>query len=101
MNALSFFDWNIRPGIRADIIGVWPDETIIGALFDDVRRPARNPGNDKERSKHGLPGIPSLSNANAARGAPWIGAHNDKVFGEILGLSKERIEELKQAEAIK
>jgi len=50
---------------------------------------------------HGLPGIPSLSNANAARGAPWIGAHNDKVFSEILGLSKERIEELKQAEAIK
>jgi crotonobetainyl-CoA:carnitine CoA-transferase CaiB-like acyl-CoA transferase len=50
---------------------------------------------------HGLPGIPSLSAANAARGAPWIGAHNDKVFGEILGLSKERIEELKRAEAIK
>jgi crotonobetainyl-CoA:carnitine CoA-transferase CaiB-like acyl-CoA transferase len=50
---------------------------------------------------HGLPGIPSLSAANAARGAPWIGAHNDQVFGEILGLSKERIEELKQAEAIK
>jgi hypothetical protein len=27
--------------------------------------------------------------------------HNDKVFGEILGLSTERIEELKKAEAIK
>ena len=50
---------------------------------------------------HGLPGIPSLSSADAARGAPWIGAHNDKVFGEILGLSKERIEELKKTEAIK
>ena len=50
---------------------------------------------------HGLPGIPSLSEANAARPAPWIGAHNDEVFGEILGLSKEKIEELKQAEAIK
>jgi len=50
---------------------------------------------------HGLPGIPSLSSADAARGAPWIGAHNDKVFGEILGLRKERIEELKKAEAIK
>ena len=50
---------------------------------------------------HGLPGIPSLSSADAARGAPWIGAHNDKVFGEILGLSKQRIEELKKAEAIK
>ncbi|MDP2602215.1 MAG: CoA transferase [Deltaproteobacteria bacterium] len=50
---------------------------------------------------HGLPGIPSLSAANAARPAPWIGAHNDYVFGEILGLSPERIEELKKAEAIK
>ena len=50
---------------------------------------------------HGLPGIPSLSSANAARGAPWIGAHNDEVFGGILGLSKERIEELKKSEAIK
>jgi benzylsuccinate CoA-transferase BbsF subunit len=50
---------------------------------------------------HGLPGIPSLSTASAARPAPWIGAHNDQVFGEILGLSKERIEELKQSEAIK
>jgi len=50
---------------------------------------------------HGLPGIPSLSAANAARPAPWIGAHNDQVFGEILGLSPEKIEELKKAEAIK
>ena len=50
---------------------------------------------------HGLPGIPSISVANAARPAPWIGAHNDHVFGEILGLSKERIEALKKAEAIK
>jgi crotonobetainyl-CoA:carnitine CoA-transferase CaiB-like acyl-CoA transferase len=50
---------------------------------------------------HGLPGIPSLSAANAARPAPWIGAHNDQVFGRILGLSPEKIEELKKAEAIK
>jgi crotonobetainyl-CoA:carnitine CoA-transferase CaiB-like acyl-CoA transferase len=50
---------------------------------------------------HGLPAIPSLSMASAARPAPWIGAHNDRVFGGILGLSEERIEELKQAEAIK
>jgi crotonobetainyl-CoA:carnitine CoA-transferase CaiB-like acyl-CoA transferase len=50
---------------------------------------------------HGLPGIPSLSAANAARPAPWIGADNAKVFGEILGLPAERIEELKKAEAIK
>ena len=50
---------------------------------------------------HGLPGIPSLSAADAARPAPWIGADNDQVFGEILGLSKERFEELKKAGAIK
>lgn len=50
---------------------------------------------------HGLPGIPSLSAASAARPAPWIGAHNDRVFGEILGLSKEKIAQLKQSEAIK
>jgi crotonobetainyl-CoA:carnitine CoA-transferase CaiB-like acyl-CoA transferase len=49
---------------------------------------------------HGLPGIPSLSAASAARPAPWIGANNDQVFGEILGLSIEKIVELKKAEAI-
>jgi crotonobetainyl-CoA:carnitine CoA-transferase CaiB-like acyl-CoA transferase len=50
---------------------------------------------------HGLPGIPSLATANAARPAPWIGANNDQVFNEILKLSREKIEELKRAEAIK
>src|SRR5436190_7468015 len=50
---------------------------------------------------HGLPAIPSVSKANAARPAPWIGAHNDEVFGRILGLTQERIEELKAAEAIR
>jgi crotonobetainyl-CoA:carnitine CoA-transferase CaiB-like acyl-CoA transferase len=50
---------------------------------------------------HGLPGIPSLSKADAARPAPWIGVNNDHVFGTILGLSRGRIDELKQAEAIK
>jgi crotonobetainyl-CoA:carnitine CoA-transferase CaiB-like acyl-CoA transferase len=50
---------------------------------------------------HGLPGIPSLSAANAARPAPWMGANNHRVFGEILRLSNEEIDELKKAEAIK
>jgi crotonobetainyl-CoA:carnitine CoA-transferase CaiB-like acyl-CoA transferase len=50
---------------------------------------------------HGLPGIPSLSAATAARPAPWIGANNDQVFREILGLSAEKIEELKNLGAIK
>jgi benzylsuccinate CoA-transferase BbsF subunit len=50
---------------------------------------------------HGLPGIPSLSKATASRPAPWIGAHNDYVFGKILGLSKEKIEELREIGAIR
>ena len=50
---------------------------------------------------HGLPGIPSLSEASAARPAPWIGANNDQVFGEILGLRGEQITELKEKGAIK
>jgi len=50
---------------------------------------------------HGLPGIPSLSAASAARPAPWIGAHNDQVFGQILGLSEDKIKELEQAGAIR
>jgi crotonobetainyl-CoA:carnitine CoA-transferase CaiB-like acyl-CoA transferase len=50
---------------------------------------------------HGLPGIPSLSAASAARPAPWIGVNNDQVFGTILGLNAETIDELKKAEAIK
>ncbi|HUC96960.1 MAG TPA: CoA transferase [Candidatus Polarisedimenticolaceae bacterium] len=50
---------------------------------------------------HGLPGIPSHSAASAARPAPWIGADNDQVFGEILGLSSEKIAELKEKAAIK
>ncbi len=52
-------------------------------------------------SHHGLPGIPSRSMASAARPAPWIGAHNDYVFGKILGLAADQIAELKKAEAIK
>ena len=76
-------------------------------LFHDIHLRARGHIVESEAqpwgkiTHHGLPGIPSLSEANAARPAPWIGAHNDQVFGGILGLSPERIEELKQAEAIK
>ena len=73
--------------------------TFICARAAISSRPTRSLG--EKLRHHGLPGIPSLSAANAARPAPWIGAHNDQVFGEILGLSKEKIEELKKAEAIK
>lgn len=50
---------------------------------------------------HGLPGIPSLSAASAARPAPWIGTHNSYVFGKILGLSEEKIRELEKTGAIR
>jgi crotonobetainyl-CoA:carnitine CoA-transferase CaiB-like acyl-CoA transferase len=76
-------------------------------LFHDIHLRARGHIVETEAqpwgkiTHHGVPGIPSLSSASAARPAPWIGAHNDPVFGEILGLSVERIEELKNLEAIK
>jgi crotonobetainyl-CoA:carnitine CoA-transferase CaiB-like acyl-CoA transferase len=76
-------------------------------LYYDIHLRARGHIVETERhpwgkmAHHGLPGIPSLSVANAARPAPWIGADNDQVFGKILGLSNERIEELKKADAIK
>ena len=76
-------------------------------LFHDIHLRARGHIVETEAqpwgkiTHHGLPGIPSLSVADAARPAPWIGANNEQVFGEVLGLSNERIEELKQAEAIK
>ncbi len=50
---------------------------------------------------HGLPGIPSLSAASAARPPPGFGAHNRYVFGEILGLSDKKIKELEKAGAIR
>lgn len=76
-------------------------------LFHDIQLRARGHIVETEAqpwgriTHHGLPGIPSVSAASAAREAPWIGAHNGEVFGGILGLSSERIEELKQAQAIK
>jgi crotonobetainyl-CoA:carnitine CoA-transferase CaiB-like acyl-CoA transferase len=76
-------------------------------LFHDIHLRARGHIVETEAqpwgriTHHGLPGIPALSKADAARPAPWIGVNNDEVFGDILGLSAARIEELKKAEAIK
>ena len=76
-------------------------------LFHDFHLRARGHIVDTEAAPwgkithHGLPGIPSLSHADAARPAPWIGANNDQVFGSILGLSVEKIAELKEKGAIK
>jgi len=50
---------------------------------------------------HGIPGIPSHSKASAALPAPWIGADNAYVLGEVLGLSEEEIAALAEAEAVK
>ncbi len=50
---------------------------------------------------HGIPGIPSRSKASAAMPAPWIGAHNAYVLGEVLGLSEEEIAALEEEEATK
>jgi crotonobetainyl-CoA:carnitine CoA-transferase CaiB-like acyl-CoA transferase len=76
-------------------------------LFHDIHLRARGHIVETEAqpwgkiTHHGLPGIPSLSAASAARPAPWIGANNDQVFGEILGLSSEKVAELKEKAAIK
>jgi crotonobetainyl-CoA:carnitine CoA-transferase CaiB-like acyl-CoA transferase len=76
-------------------------------LFHDIHLRARGHIVETEAqpwgkiTHHGLPAVPSLSAADAARPAPWIGANNNQVFGEILGLTQERIEALTKAEAIK
>jgi crotonobetainyl-CoA:carnitine CoA-transferase CaiB-like acyl-CoA transferase len=49
---------------------------------------------------HGLPGIPSLSSASAARPPPWIGANNAQVFGDILKITSEKFVTLKEKGAV-
>jgi crotonobetainyl-CoA:carnitine CoA-transferase CaiB-like acyl-CoA transferase len=50
---------------------------------------------------HGLPGIPSLSVASAARPAPWIGAHNAYVFEKVLGMSEDEVREMERGGTIR
>jgi crotonobetainyl-CoA:carnitine CoA-transferase CaiB-like acyl-CoA transferase len=52
-------------------------------------------------SHQGLPGIPSRSRAFAGGLPPWIGAHNDYVFGAVLGMSPEEIKRGIEGGAIK
>ncbi|HEX6174507.1 MAG TPA: CoA transferase [Candidatus Binatia bacterium] len=76
-------------------------------LFHDIHLRARGHIVETEArpwgkiTHHGLPGIPSVSAASAARPAPWMGVNNDQVFGEILSLSNEKVAELKEKGAIK
>jgi len=76
-------------------------------LFHDIHLRARGHIVETEAqpwgkvTHHGLPGIPSLSQADASRPAPWIGVNNDQVFGGILGLDAAEIAELKERAAIK
>jgi benzylsuccinate CoA-transferase BbsF subunit len=49
----------------------------------------------------GLPGIPSLSKANAIGPTPWIGDDNLFVFQDIIGLSPEEIEAAVESGAIR
>ena len=62
----------------------------------ELEEPPRGRG-----THHGLPGIPSLSEASAPRPAPWIGDHNGYVFGELLQMSEAEIKELQEADAIR
>ena len=43
----------------------------------------------------GLPIHLSVTDWNIERGAPLLGQHNDDVFGGLLGLDAEEIEELR------
>lgn len=44
-------------------------------------------------SHQGLPAIPGMSEAHADGLPPWIGDHNNYVFGEILGMTDKDIKE--------
>ena len=46
-----------------------------------------------ELEHQGLPGIPELSLASAAKKAPWIGDDNDYVLSKVIGLKEEEIKE--------
>ncbi|MDP6824368.1 MAG: CoA transferase [Dehalococcoidia bacterium] len=49
----------------------------------------------------GLPAIPEVSSASAAVRAPWLGDHNDYVFGDVLGMSSDDIKAQEESGAIR
>jgi len=48
----------------------------------------------------GLPVHLSATDWEISRGGPCLGEHNDIVFGDILGLSEEEVDGLREAGAI-
>ncbi len=61
--------------------GLWP--TVTHSAMGEVRA-------------DGLPVHLSQTDWEIRRGAPCLGEHNDRVFGEVLGLSEREIAELRQ-----
>lgn len=53
-----------------------------------------------ELAYSGLPGIPSVSKADASGLTPWIGQDNEYVFGHILGIEASDIKALEAAGVI-
>ena len=49
---LTFFQADVLAGGRPHIIGRWPDNLAILALFDDVGRPTGGAGHDEQRREH-------------------------------------------------
>ena len=49
---LTVCDRNVGPRVGTDVIGIRADQAIVSALFDDMRRPARDAGDDKEWREH-------------------------------------------------
>ena len=54
-----------------------------------------------ELTHQGLPGIPSLSKADAIGPTPWIGDDNAFVFRDIIGLSSEEVQAAVESGAIR
>ena len=64
---LAFFHRHERPGLRADVIGVGSDEPIVGALLDDMRRPASDSRDDEQRREHGRRDAAKMIGAGAVK----------------------------------
>src|ERR1700722_12439670 len=48
----AFAEGHVRARLRADVFGGGADEAVVAALFDDVRGPAGDARDDKDRREH-------------------------------------------------